>query len=456
MDSKNGTLSGNIMLIDSNNEPLDELSNVTIALYKSTKIDTSLIRINNQHPNIGIRLCQNTEFDHRGMTAYKISTTDSKGRFSFNKVPEGNYNLIILQGEKYYARTVDLSINKNQDTYIDTIEIRPMVRLSGFVMEPYQFRKNRTYLVEDDCTFMSDVLIEGGTNIFINAGVNLSFVEHVNIVQIDNVEYWRIDTASHLFDIYGDILTIDDYFGSVRFNANNQKISDGQIKHSVNGLNISGNNCEIYNIDVNTHVAGISFSAGPSHINRLLMRKTSNRGLQIMSMSDSTYVENSVFYDNEDAVILYVGGGYYVKNNYFQDNKTAIYPQNCSGFIQNNSFFNNEFDITQYIATANVQFNTFYLSKVWSIYPRRFITLKNNNFYASNLYFINIRREGASGNSCVSTNVDATMNYWKPIDLYPYILDGNHNHNYPPERQCRHFVITEPRLSRPVAGAGVQ
>ena len=63
-----GSLSGKVILVNDTGDPaLDpvDYSGITVALYNLAYLDTTIVRINNQYPQIGVHINQETEFDHR-------------------------------------------------------------------------------------------------------------------------------------------------------------------------------------------------------------------------------------------------------------------------------------------------------------------------------------------------------------------------------------------------------
>jgi len=57
-DDKKVTFSGTVTLEDTT-----DYSGVTVFLYKPVELDTALVRINQEYPNIGVHISQETEFD---------------------------------------------------------------------------------------------------------------------------------------------------------------------------------------------------------------------------------------------------------------------------------------------------------------------------------------------------------------------------------------------------------
>ncbi|HQB50530.1 MAG TPA: carboxypeptidase-like regulatory domain-containing protein, partial [Candidatus Cloacimonas sp.] len=94
-----GTISGTVTLFNDIPDyyienPMD-FSGVTVALYKTAVLDTTLVRINQQYPQIGVQITQETEFDHRNFKPLKVTTTDAIGKFSFPSLTPGDYNIVI-------------------------------------------------------------------------------------------------------------------------------------------------------------------------------------------------------------------------------------------------------------------------------------------------------------------------------------------------------------------------
>lgn len=66
-------------------------SGVTVSLYKPVELDTALVRINQQYPQIGVQISQETEFDHR---EHSPSYSTSTNALKIEDVTPGTYNVI--------------------------------------------------------------------------------------------------------------------------------------------------------------------------------------------------------------------------------------------------------------------------------------------------------------------------------------------------------------------------
>lgn len=86
---KKVTFSGNVTL-----EGETEHSGVTVRLYQPVQLDTALLRMNQQYPQIGVQISQATEFDHREYSAAYSTTTGANGSWRIDEVPEGAYNVV--------------------------------------------------------------------------------------------------------------------------------------------------------------------------------------------------------------------------------------------------------------------------------------------------------------------------------------------------------------------------
>ena len=88
-DPDKTTVSGIVKLEDQTNH-----TGVKVSLYKLVDLDTTLVRINKQYPNIGIQVFQETEFNHREQTPVYTTTTNKDGKWEIKDVDKDNYNIV--------------------------------------------------------------------------------------------------------------------------------------------------------------------------------------------------------------------------------------------------------------------------------------------------------------------------------------------------------------------------
>ena len=79
-----GSLSGKVHL-----EGETDHSEITVAIYELAELDTTIVRINNEYPHIGVIINQHTEFDHRFQSPVKFTETDIEGNFLIEKISVG-------------------------------------------------------------------------------------------------------------------------------------------------------------------------------------------------------------------------------------------------------------------------------------------------------------------------------------------------------------------------------
>ena len=70
------TASGTVKLEGQTNH-----SGVKVSLYKLVELDTTLVRIIKQYPNIGVQISQETEFYHREQTPVYTTYTNKDGKW---------------------------------------------------------------------------------------------------------------------------------------------------------------------------------------------------------------------------------------------------------------------------------------------------------------------------------------------------------------------------------------
>jgi len=79
-EPQTGSLTGTVNL-----EGETDHSGITLGIYELVTLDTTITRINNEYPHIGIKISQYTEFDHRFGNLTKYTQTDANGSASWRK-----------------------------------------------------------------------------------------------------------------------------------------------------------------------------------------------------------------------------------------------------------------------------------------------------------------------------------------------------------------------------------
>ncbi len=142
-----------------------------------------------------------------------------------------------------------------------------------------------------------------------------------------------------------------------------------------------------------------------------------------------------------------------INNCYFNNNNNyAIYTTRYNNNLENNEFNKIYFSIyCEKIYYPNeIHYNYFY-KIISGIQSSRSINNINNNynFYGSASYFICIL-SSISPYSLVSSDVNATNNYWAMENVDHYLADAED------DPRCSYHIIYLPKLSAPVDKAGIQ
>ena len=77
-----GSLSGTITL-----DGMQDHSGISVSLYDLAILDTTIVRINNEYPQIGVKITQHTEFDHRFQSPIFTTETNDEGFFKIKNIP---------------------------------------------------------------------------------------------------------------------------------------------------------------------------------------------------------------------------------------------------------------------------------------------------------------------------------------------------------------------------------
>lgn len=453
-----GIMAGTIQLVNDINDPdmnVSDFSGVAVSVYNATVLDSSIARINEQHPGIGINIDQETEFDHRLVSPVAKTLTSASGQFRIEGLPFGVYNVAIFKEDwaVKYIYSVEV-LNSSQVTLPD-VELHPARQLSGYMSNSFSFEDGETYIVNNSITFVAPVTLNTGARIYVDQGAFVTFGSSVSVAKNAGEEsYWRFDSSRGLYSNSVTVIDSTQYFPSVKFQSAVPVLSNGLFRHVSDGVLFYYGKTNISDIDIKHFNSAITFNNEGGSIQKSIIRNGGNKAMQCLSQTGAISVTKSIVFKTYDGVVAYMAGGFTIEDNYFYETDTAIRPQNCSGSIRHNNFYSNRCDILQYNASSIIEQNNFYFSKSVGVTPRTFASINGNNFYKTNAYFINIRRTDGTY-SYVHADVNATGNYWATSEIDRYILDGGDNINYPGQ-ECPYVVNYLPKSSIRIATAGIR
>jgi len=459
-----GTISGTVTLFNDIPDyyienPMD-FSGVTVALYKTAVLDTTLVRINQQYPQIGVQITQETEFDHRNFKPLKVTTTDAIGKFSFPSLTPGDYNLVIWKNEWGIRYICSVKAIEKEDNNIGNIVLYPeIIYNSTIVSEPTIFKSDHSYFILTDVNFTSSVEFQPRTQIFINPACIVKFYGAVTTPEFTYPkDMWKITSGKEIYSTSPVIMDVDCYYSGANFYGGEINLRAGIVRYgssSISTFNINLNDIS-YMIFRNC-ISAITIDQGTVSAAYLVISDC-NGGL-LSTFNPETNFSVSIYrcifnHNNLRAISIDRAANYNISNCYFNNNKGYnIRAISCGGIISHNNFNPGDSHIIGGTKAANnindIYYNNFYKATT-NIFPSgSSVNINNNNFYGLSNCFINILH-GTPPYSTVTSDVNATNNYWAVEEISHYLADAED------DPRCPYHIIYLPRLSNPVNNAGIQ
>lgn len=458
-DPMRGSVTGKVILIDDsgvNGSLIRDSAGVTIAIYKETIVDTTVSRINQSYPQIGVQVSQYSEFDHRNSQPVGYTVSGADGTFIIEDIEQGTYNLVCVRNGWSLKYLFQVEVTDENVTEIGNIEMYPVITVQGFIDSPIVFRSGRQYIVTGNTDVVSDVVFENSTQVCIDPNIDLDFFGSVVFNEAtDSSSYWKITSSFGLDSIYQTPPDQTYFAGSVVFRQSLLNIRDGIVSRVRNGVNIFSSSCFVSDMILVNLQNGIYVQNSSLSVSNISACNVSEIALEVISNSVLATISNSIFLNSGSAIVSNTTGQYEVSNNYIQANDFGIQAFSNYGQITNNCFNGNNIDIFMGYASGTISKNKFFNSvsrtiKLNGIAP----VVNNNDFYLTGGYFVNIRSNPPTYCS-INSDMDATNNYWKLSNYEDFIMDAADNVSYPGQ-ECLYYVDTIPKRNTPVAGAGIR
>ena len=469
--TKTGTLIGTIELInDTKDRSMDpaDFSGVTVALYPLAVLDTTLVRINTEYPQIGVLSSQHTNFDHREFQPYRTATSGVDGSFKISNIEAGTYNLVVfkeLWGIRYLCQ---VEIEKAADNNAGTISMYPVTELSSTISTPTTFASGHTYHVNSDTSLLGPVAFEPNATVLVAPGKSLKIYGAVTTPDTYNPQgYWKVLSLQGMYTTEQQTITQDYYYDSVQFFGNDIHIRHGVLRQITNAVALRNNLDTSVNVIDDVLItqcgSGLYISIGSAEITRLMIANQvngeSSYGISVTSTSSiPVEISSSVIAHMYEGISLSMTGTYSITNCYLYYNTRALYLHSCTGSVTHNAFELNAADIvqSQVMTPTQITYNNFYNSRSYGIIPSRSAIMHYNNFFKTTTHFVIIWTQWPPQNSYVFTDLDANYNYWGVSNPDDYILDASDNSLHP-DYPCSYYVrYNNPRLGNIVQSAGIE
>jgi hypothetical protein len=319
-------------------EDTTDFSGVKVSLYKPVELDTALVRINQEYPNIGVQISQETEFDHREHEPLYTTLTNADGAWKIENVTKGEYNVVAEKDSFGWKYDLEFSLTNNSSR---NYTLYPIIELSGnYENVNLTLMENRCYLLEGNVIFNSNskLTLQNGTTIICGKNANL-------ILQCD------IESPS---------------MGFARFT------SDDTTSGSWKGIEINKQNIELKNLLIQNAANGIKIDANMTVVNSIYAKNTKNISIIISNGKDNITIINSLLTGG------LIGIDIFYNDSTININKNIIYKFEQKGIALNNStpIIQNNCIIGNYIGIdCQLKSNAI---------------IKNNNIEKSDLYGIKI------------------------------------------------------------------
>lgn len=457
-----GTISGTVTLFNDIPDyyienPMD-FSGVTVALYKTAVLDTTLVRINQQYPQIGVQITQETEFDHRNFKPLKVTTTDAVGKFSFPSLTPGDYNLVIWKNEWGIRYICSVKAIEKENNNIGSIELYPeTIYNSAIVSEPTTFQSDHSYFILTDVNFTSSVEFQPRAQIFINSGCMLKFYGAVTTPEFTSSrDMWKITSSKEIYSTSPVTMDFDSYYSAVNFYGDEINLRSGFVRYGSNGLTaINTNSTDINYMVLRDCGTAITINAGSLNAGYVVCFNCNADGILYTSNVGENFsvaIEKCIIHNiSQKGISVEKAGNYNINNCYFNNNNYSIDIRYCSGIVEYNEFNLSYYYIFYYKNCYHneIHYNNFYNS-IMGIRPRNNINnINNNNFYGPTQYYIYILHN-LDPYCFVSSDVNAINNYWAVEEISQYLADAED------DPRCPYHIIYLPKLSNPVKNAGIQ
>lgn len=466
--TERGNVSGYVILED---DGVIDYSGITVALYNTVKLDTTIVRLNIDYPHIGVHISQETEFDHRLQDPIKTEATNPDGSFILRNVPAGQYNFVAHKegwGFLYKhsisitGKTIDIS------DLVSPLQLYPEIIVDSHIFDEFVCEPYRHYIFEDNTVFhqSSHLVIypqaylriksRGNVSVFGSLTINQEPGKYFrltsndgfdtrNATEIGNYASFTIEpTAEFLYQtVSGGIFSFGNY-------TLVNRIDDITVTNSIfSGLYAGCFFEQVDNITVTKSLFRDTKAAGQASI--------------IFGHANHGIIEDNIYIDNKIGIQFNIGTNFKVANSYFVNNEQygILNWYDSDNIVLNCVFLSNNTGIgngsRSYIDVKYSIFNT--RTGLYNLrlgYQWAWPTVNFSSFNCSSYAVITKANfHGAGG----IRYFDVTNNYWSttnPEEIKQQIWDrNNENEDNPDYGSLLGIFVYEPFLNQPNANVGI-
>ncbi len=445
-----GSLSGSIYL-----ENMDDHSDITVELYNLAELNPEIVEINNDYPNIGVIINQQTDFDHRVESPISSTSTDSNGGFRVSNIPVGMYNLVARKDGWGWRYVYEVKITEGNNTINfgeENIYLYPEQLLSGAVNENVVIEPYHHLIIEEDVIFLPESLfqLEQNSVVRINPGKIVTIYGQTKLIAAENnqilitsnsltggnYQYFSIENTASIINNTISWCKFEYSSTSLINKTNDLEFSNNILRYGNSGFtssvaeNININNNLAMNFD-NSSQAGIFLNFIESGVVENNVTINCYSGITLKDECDQLFTNNY-------SLNCSYGFEFYTSNSMITYNTTI----NCENGVRICGDSSPQFEYNEINGNIGVRIG------FSGYYPNANPVMHHNNIngdeYFFYLYRMSMHDITADNNYFYTTNLSEISN--KMYDKDDYLITV---------QAYIGIVLFEPILTREVSNAGV-
>jgi hypothetical protein len=371
------------------------------------ELDTALVRINQQYPNIGVQISQETEFDHRENKSVLSTTTNVEGNWKINNIEPGVYHVVAEKDSFGWQYKLNQNLTSSDES-ISSINLLKTLYVQSILNQDILVDPGRHIIIKGNTIVNSNInfevkegcwlLFEKNASLLNNGGVVLvgELDEPIYISSYNNSEKWgQIENNSNSSFQLSNSVIKNSNFGIQSMNNSTLVIKNSCFKNNGKSVVITGREHLILEgLNLVNNEEGISLGTIDSaNINNSIIMNNVFGVLGSNSMVDL----NNVFLSTNITGIDMTASNCNLQHCNLKSNDVAF--RSNAGYryiIENNNFIANSIDI---------QSTYIYFSGTG-----RYRVNENNFINTESLYFD--QRIGS-----LADTVHAEYNWWGTTDV---------------------------------------